>query len=146
MYIDDCIGEQYGGTDARKKRQTLIHSDKNVRKGILQKIQDDPRVTKVGRFLRKTSLDELPSLWNVLLGDMSLVGPRPHMPHEVEQYETRHKRLFTIKPGITGYAQLYGRDQVPFDEEAKLDLWYIQHRSFRLDIYILLATCKVVVK
>jgi lipopolysaccharide/colanic/teichoic acid biosynthesis glycosyltransferase len=68
------------------------------------------------------------------------------MPHEVAQYQPRHKRLFTIKPGITGYAQLYGRDQVPFDEEAKLDLWYIQHRSCALDCYILLATCKVLVK
>lgn len=77
---------------------------------------------------------------------MSLIGPRPHMPHEVAQYESRHRRLLTVKPGITGYAQLYGRDQVPFDEEAKLDLRYIQHRSIRLDLYILLATIKVVFK
>lgn len=77
---------------------------------------------------------------------MSLIGPRPHMPHEVAQYEPRHRRLLTVKPGITGYAQLYGRDQVPFDEEAKLDLRYIQHRSIRLDLYILLATIKVVCK
>lgn len=146
MFVDDCIGDSYGGKSAREKRQILIHSDKNIRKGILQKIQDDPRVTKVGRFLRKTSLDELPSLRNVLIGEMSLVGPRPHMPHEVAQYQARHKRLLTIKPGITWYAQLYGRDTVPFDEEAKLDLWYIQHWSFSLDLYILLATCKVIVK
>jgi exopolysaccharide biosynthesis polyprenyl glycosylphosphotransferase len=145
MYVEDCIGEGYGWLDARQKRQALINSDKNTRKGILQKIHDDPRVTLVGRFLRKTSLDELPSLWNVLWGDMSLVWPRPHMPHEVAQYQPRHKRLLTIKPGITGYAQLYGRDSVPFDDEAKLDLWYIQHWSFGLDLYILLATCKVVV-
>jgi lipopolysaccharide/colanic/teichoic acid biosynthesis glycosyltransferase len=101
MYIQDCIGEAYGGNQARDTRQTLIHSEKNIRKGILQKIDKDPRVTKVGNFLRKTSLDELASLRNVLKGDMSLVGPRPHMPHEVAQYETRHKRLFTIHPGIT---------------------------------------------
>jgi lipopolysaccharide/colanic/teichoic acid biosynthesis glycosyltransferase len=146
MYLQDCIWDSYGGAQARTKRQQLMNSDKNVRKGILQKIQDDPRVTKVGKFLRKTSLDELASLWNVFVGEMSLVWPRPHMPHEVAQYQAWHKRLLTIKPGITGYAQLYGRDQVPFDEEAKLDLRYIQHRSFALDCYILLATCKVLVK
>jgi lipopolysaccharide/colanic/teichoic acid biosynthesis glycosyltransferase len=75
---------------------------------------------------------------------MSLVGPRPHLPREVEQYADRHQRLFYVKPWITGYAQLHGRDKVPFDEEAKLDLWYIQHRSLWLDMYVLFATIKVI--
>lgn len=110
----------------------------------MPKIAHDPRVTRVGAFLRKTSLDELPSLWSVLMGDMSLVGPRPHLPREVDQYADRHQRLFQVKPGITGYAQLHGRDKVPFDEEAKLDLRYINNRSLWLDLYVLFATIKVV--
>jgi lipopolysaccharide/colanic/teichoic acid biosynthesis glycosyltransferase len=94
--------------------------------------------------MRKTSLDELPSLVSVLVGTMSLVWPRPHMTHEVEKYDWWHKRLLSIKPGITGYAQLFGRDKLPFDEEAKLDLYYIQHWSMILDWYVLVGTVKVV--
>jgi lipopolysaccharide/colanic/teichoic acid biosynthesis glycosyltransferase len=111
----------------------------------LTKIKDDPRVTRVGKFLRKTSLDELPSLWSVLIGDMSLVGPRPHLEHEVDQYDSWQERLFSIKPGITGYAQLFGRDNLPFEEEAKLDLYYIQNWSVTMDIYVLVGTIKVIV-
>lgn len=110
----------------------------NVRRGELQKIKDDPRVTKLGKFLRKTSLDELPSLFSVLMGTMSLVGPRPHELFEVDRYKTRQKRLLSIKPGITGYAQLFGRDTLIFNDEAKLDLYYIQHRSLLLDIYVVI--------
>lgn len=146
MYTHLSTGENYGWRSAELLKKTLIESPLNIRKGILSKFKDDPRVTKIGRFLRKSSLDELPSLYNVLIWEMSLVWPRPHEPHEVAKYHTRHKRLFTIKPGITGYAQLHGRDQVPFDEEAKLDLRYIQHWSFWFDLYILLVTCKVIVK
>jgi len=128
MYTHHSLGAGYGGKEAEQLYAQLIQSDQNVRKGILPKIANDPRVTRVGARLRKTSLDELPSLRSVLIGDMSLIWPRPHLPREVEQYADRHERLFTVKPGITGYAQLYGRDKVPFDEEAKLDLRYIQHR------------------
>jgi lipopolysaccharide/colanic/teichoic acid biosynthesis glycosyltransferase len=134
----------YGWVQAEQLYEDLIHSEQNVRVGILPKIAHDPRVTPVGRWLRKTSLDELPSLRSVLMGDMSLVWPRPHLPREVAQYADWHQRLFYVKPWITGYAQLHGRDKVPFDEEAKLDLWYIQHRSLWLDIYVLFATIKVI--
>ena len=143
MYTHLSTGEGYGGATARNYERELELSDANIRKGQLMKIQDDPRVTRLGKFLRKYSLDEFPSLRCVLVGDMSLVWPRPHLPHEVAKYDPWHERLFAVKPGITGYAQLYGRDKVPFDEEARLDLRYIQHRSVRLDLYVLFATVKV---
>ena len=136
----------YGGKEADELYQKLIQSDANVRQGILPKIKNDPRVTRVGRFLRKTSLDELPQLFCVLRGTMSLVGPRPHLPEEVKNYESWQKRLLSIKPWITWYAQVFGRDSLDFEEEAKLDLYYIQNRSLFLDAYIILATFWVVFK
>ena len=145
MFVDQCVGEQYGGQHARKQRQKLINSDKNIRKGTLQKIKDDPRVTRVWKFIRKTSIDELPNLFSVITGKMSLIGPRPHMPHEVAQYKPRQKRLLSIKPGITWYAQIFGRDELSFEEEAQLELTYIQNRTIFLDLYIIIATLHVLV-
>ena len=144
MYTHLSTGEKYGGGKAEKIYQALKKSKKNVRKWVLAKIEDDPRITPVGKILRKTSLDELPSLRSVLKGNMSLVWPRPHMPDEVNQYDKRQERLFSIKPGITGYAQIFWRDKLSFDEEARLDLYYIQNRSLFLDIYVLVSTIKVV--
>lgn len=144
MYTDMSVG--YGGEKADKLYQKLIKSDANVRQWVLPKIANDPRVTRVGRFLRKTSLDELPQLFCVLRWTMSIVGPRPHLPNEVKKYELRQRRLLAIKPGITWYAQVFGRDNLDFEEEAKLDLYYIQNRSLFLDIYIILATFGVVFK
>lgn len=118
----------------------------NNRKGPLVKIKNDPRITKFGRFLRRTSLDELPQLWNVLKGNMSLVGPRPHLPEEVEDYEKHHKFLLTIKPGITGLSQINGRSDLDFDEEVRLDTFYIKHWSPFLDLKILLKTIFVVLR
>ncbi len=106
----------------------------------LFKLGHDPRITRVGRFLRRTSLDELPQLFNVLAGDMSLVGPRPPIPYEVGHYETWHKRRLYTRPGITGLWQVHGRSCVPFDEMVRLDLHYIEHMSLSLDLKILLAT------
>jgi len=146
MFTKDCIGENYGGTKARNKRQKLINSDANIRKWELQKIHNDPRITKIGKLLRKTSLDELPNLFSVIIGKMSLVGPRPHMPHEIKKYKHRQKRVLSIKPGVTGYAQIFGRDNLSFDDEARLDLYYIQHRSLFLDFYIIFGTLGVVFK
>lgn len=143
MYTELCVGDTYGGTKAMEYRQKLMASDANIRKGELQKIENDPRVTRVGKFLRATSLDELPNLFSVIVGTMSLIGPRPHLPSEVARYKPRHKRLLTIKPGITGYAQIHGRDTLTFDDEAHYDLYYIQHRSLRLDLYIIFSTIKV---
>ena len=119
----------------------------NTRKDTpMVKIKNDPRVTKIGGVLRKTSLDELPQLFNVLWGDMSLVGPRPHLPEEVANYQKHHKFVLTIKPGITGMAQTSGRSDLDFEREVKLDTYYIENWSLLLDIKILIKTILVVFK
>jgi lipopolysaccharide/colanic/teichoic acid biosynthesis glycosyltransferase len=100
----------------------------------------DPRITRVGRFLRRTSLDELPQLWNVLRGDMSVIGPRPTLRYQVEQYDARQRRRLEVKPGLTGWAQVNGRAALPWPEQIELDVWYVEHRSPRLDLEILLKT------
>jgi lipopolysaccharide/colanic/teichoic acid biosynthesis glycosyltransferase len=112
----------------------------------LFKIADDPRVTPLGRILRRTSLDELPQLWNVLIGDMSLVGPRPPLHYEVEQYRSWHwRRVLEAKPGVTGLWQVAGRSRTTFDEMVRLDLRYVRTRSLWTDVKILLATPRAVV-
>ncbi|HLG26126.1 MAG TPA: sugar transferase [Candidatus Gracilibacteria bacterium] len=122
-------------------------AEKNTREGSpLVKIKDDPRVTRVGRFLRKTSIDELPQLLNVLKGEMSLVGPRPHLPEEVANYKKHHKFVLTIKPGITGMAQISGRSDLDFEEEVRLDTYYIEHWSLWLDIKIIFKTFGALLK
>ncbi len=119
-------------------------AEKSHRKGPLLKIKNDPRITPFGKFLRRSSLDELPNLWNVLKGDMSLVGPRPHLPEEVEKYEDSAHFLLTIKPGITGLSQISGRSDLDFEEEVRLDSYYIKHWSLWLDLKILVKTIFVV--
>ncbi len=119
-------------------------ADKSHRKGPLLKIKNDPRITPFGKFLRRTSLDELPNLWNVFKGDMSLVGPRPHLPEEVEKYEDPARFLLTIKPGITGLSQISGRSDLDFEEEVRLDSYYIKHWSLWIDLKILIKTVFVV--
>jgi exopolysaccharide biosynthesis polyprenyl glycosylphosphotransferase len=121
--------------------------DKNLRAGTpLVKIKDDPRVTRVGRFIRKYSLDELPQLWNVLIGNMSLVGPRPHLPEEVEKYQNHHKFVLTIKPGLTGLPQTSGRSDLDFETEVKLDRYYIEHWSTWFDIKLIFKTIGILLK
>jgi lipopolysaccharide/colanic/teichoic acid biosynthesis glycosyltransferase len=100
----------------------------------------DARITRVGRVLRKLSLDELPQLWNVLRGDMSLVGPRPTLAYQVERYTPRQHRRLDVKPGLTGWAQIHGRAALPWDERIELDVWYVEHRSPLVDLKILLRT------
>jgi lipopolysaccharide/colanic/teichoic acid biosynthesis glycosyltransferase len=100
----------------------------------------DPRITGVGRLLRRLSLDELPQLWNVVRGDMSLIGPRPTLAYQVEGYTPRQRRRLEVKPGITGWAQIHGRAQLPWDERIELDVWYVEHRSPLLDLKILART------
>ena len=100
----------------------------------------DPRITKVGRVLRRLSLDELPQLWNVVRGDMSLIGPRPTLRYQVDQYTPRQRRRLEIKPGVTGWAQVNGRTKLPWDERIELDLWYVENRSPWLDLKILART------
>jgi len=114
--------------------------------GPLFKMKNDPRITSVGKWLRRTSLDELPQLLNVVKGQMSLVGPRPHEPEEVSRYQRGYKKLLEILPGMTGMAQVSGRSNLPFAEEAKLDIFYIENWSLLLDLIILLKTAKVVIR
>jgi lipopolysaccharide/colanic/teichoic acid biosynthesis glycosyltransferase len=100
----------------------------------------DPRITRVGRVLRRLSLDELPQLWNVVRGEMSLIGPRPTLAYQVEQYTPRQRKRLDVKPGITGWAQIHGRASLPWEERIELDVWYVEHRSPGVDLKILLRT------
>ncbi len=100
----------------------------------------DPRITRVGRTLRKLSIDELPQLWNVVRGDMSVVGPRPTLAYQVERYTPRQRRRLDVRPGITGWAQVHGRARLPWEERIELDVWYVEHRSPLLDLKILART------
>jgi len=106
--------------------------------------EGDERITRIGAFLRRTSLDELPNLWNVLRGEMSIVGPRPTLTVQVEQYTQRERGRLAVKPGITGWAQINGRASLPWPERIELDLWYVEHRSLRLDLEILARTTRMV--
>jgi lipopolysaccharide/colanic/teichoic acid biosynthesis glycosyltransferase len=108
------------------------------------KLQNDPRITSIGRFLRRLSLDEVPQLINVLRGDMSVVGPRPPIPYEVEAYELWHRKRLDMKPGLTGLWQVSGRNRLPFEEMVKLDLFYIENWSILFDLKIILRTVLVV--
>ena len=108
--------------------------------------EGDPRITRVGAFLRRTSLDELPNLINVLRGEMSIVGPRPTIPVQVEQYTERQRGRLRVKPGTTGWAQVNGRASLPWAERIELDLWYVEHESLRLDLRILARTLRILVR
>ncbi|WP_326511622.1 sugar transferase [Clostridium intestinale] len=112
----------------------------NEMSGPMFKIKDDPRVTKIGKFIRKTSIDELPQLFNVLKGEMSLVGPRPSLPEEVEKFEVWMMKRLEIKPGLTCYWQISGRNNIDFEEWMKLDIKYVQDRSICIDIKLILKT------
>ena len=126
--------------DAEERKKELM--EKNEMKGLMFKMKDDPRVTKVGKFIRATSIDELPQFFNVLKGDMSLVGTRPPTVDEFQQYKGYHKRRLSIKPGITGMWQVSGRSDIEdFEEVVRLDLKYIDNWSLSLDIKIILKTC-----
>jgi lipopolysaccharide/colanic/teichoic acid biosynthesis glycosyltransferase len=102
--------------------------------------EGDPRITRVGRLLRRVSLDEVPQLWNVVRGEMSLVGPRPTLAYQVAKYTPRQRRRLDVKPGITGWAQIHGRARLPWDERIELDVWYVEHRSPWVDLKILART------
>ena len=118
----------------------------NEIEGAMFKMKDDPRITRVGHFIRKYSLDELPQLFNVLKGDMSLVGPRPPLPEEVAQYTDYQKQRLLVTPGCTGLWQVTVRNEADFDEMVDLDLKYIQQRGFMMDLCILIMTVKIMIK
>ena len=112
----------------------------NEMSGPMFKMKDDPRITKIGKFIRKTSIDELPQLINVLKGEMSLVGPRPSLPKEVAQFEPWMMRRLDVKPGLTCYWQVSGRNNIDFDDWMKLDIKYVEDRSIKLDIKLIFKT------
>ena len=129
--------------DAEQRKLALMKQNE-MAGGVIFKMKSDPRITRVGRFIRKASIDELPQLWNVLLGDMSLVGPRPPLPVEVNQYSLNDRRRLDVVPGITCIWQVSGRSDIPFDQQVQLDVQYIESHSIWLDIKLLLLTIPAV--
>ena len=129
--------------DAEARKQALEQQNE-MAGGVLFKMKRDPRITRVGRVIRKASIDELPQLWNVLVGDMSLVGPRPAVPSEVAQYSSHERGRLAVKPGITCLWQVSGRSDLPFEEQVALDIEYAGRRSLWLDLEILLRTVPAV--
>ena len=127
--------------NAEELKEKLAHQ--NEMSGPMFKMKDDPRVTKVGKFIRKTSLDELPQLWNVLKGDMSLVGPRPSLPKEVAQFEKWMYKRWSVKPGLTCFWQVSGRNNIDFEDWMKLDIKYVDERNIWIDIKLIFKTVLV---
>ena len=140
MQTQHCVGKEYGDDSALKYEKELIDKQNTKQGEPVYKIANDPRLTGIGKFIRRWSIDELPQFFNVLAGNMSLVGPRPHQPREVARYEHHHKKVISIKPGITGLAQISGRSDLSFEDEVKLDTYYIENWSLLFDLSILLRT------
>jgi lipopolysaccharide/colanic/teichoic acid biosynthesis glycosyltransferase len=130
--------------DADSLKEEL--TDLNEKDAVTFKITDDPRITSLGKFLRRWSIDELPQLLNVLRGQMSLVGPRPPLAEEVAQYENFERRRLLVKPGLTGLWQVSGRADLSWEDSVRLDLYYVENWSFALDLVILARTVNVVIK
>jgi lipopolysaccharide/colanic/teichoic acid biosynthesis glycosyltransferase len=142
IYRQRRIGRHGEPFDMYKLR-TMVTGAEAIGSGLAVN-EGDPRITRVGAVLRRFSIDELPNLVNVLRGDMAIVGPRPTIPVQVEQYTERQRGRLAVRPGITGWAQVNGRTALPWDERIELDLWYIEHRSWRLDLRILARTAAIV--
>jgi lipopolysaccharide/colanic/teichoic acid biosynthesis glycosyltransferase len=148
--------ESHGGAIYRQRRvglngeefdvlklRTMVTGAEHIGAGMAID-EGDTRITRVGGFLRRTSLDEIPNLINVLRGDMAIIGPRPTIPVQVAQYTERQRGRLAVKPGLTGWAQVNGRAALPWADRIELDLWYIEHRSWRLDFQILMRTARMV--
>jgi lipopolysaccharide/colanic/teichoic acid biosynthesis glycosyltransferase len=125
------------------KLRTMVTGAEGLGRGLAV-VEGDPRITRIGRLLRRTSIDELPNLVNVLRGEMSIIGPRPTVPVQVERYTERQRGRLSVKPGITGWAQVHGRTELPWADRIELDLFYVEHRSWRLDLEILRRTAVMV--
>jgi lipopolysaccharide/colanic/teichoic acid biosynthesis glycosyltransferase len=138
LYKQTRVGKDGGDFELLKLR-TMIVGAETVGAGLAVN-EGDSRITRSGRLLRKLSLDELPQLWNVLRGDMSVIGPRPTLRYQVERYTERQLRRLRVKPGITGWAQIHGRAALPWDERIELDVWYVENRSPLVDLKILART------
>jgi lipopolysaccharide/colanic/teichoic acid biosynthesis glycosyltransferase len=143
IYTQTRVGKD-GGLFEIYKLRTMVHGAEFTGAGLAIHEGDD-RITRLGRFLRRYSLDELPNLWNVLRGEMSIIGPRPTLQVQVDQYTERERGRLAVKPGITGWAQVNGRASLPWSERIELDLWYVEHRTLALDFEILVRTVRMVV-
>jgi exopolysaccharide biosynthesis polyprenyl glycosylphosphotransferase len=138
LYRQERVGQHGRRFMFYKFRSMVVDAE---RQGLRWEVShDDPRITRVGRWLRRYSLDELPQLLNVLRGQMSFVGPRPTLAYQVERYTARQRRRLEVKPGLTGWAQVHGRNAIDWDERIELDVWYIDHWSLALDLRIMLRT------
>ncbi len=148
VFTQKRVGKDGKEFDMYKLRSMVVNAEEikeklkeqNEMSGPMFKIKDDPRITRIGKFIRKTSIDELPQLVNVLKGDMSLVGPRPSLPNEVKEFETWMLKRLNVKPGLTCYWQVMGRNNIDFEDWMKLDVKYVNERSFWLDIKLIFKT------
>jgi lipopolysaccharide/colanic/teichoic acid biosynthesis glycosyltransferase len=138
VYRQTRVGK--GGADFELLKLRTMVVDAEKQGAGLAVNQGDPRITRVGRILRRLSLDELPQLWNVVRGEMSVIGPRPTLRYQVERYTPHQARRLEVKPGITGWAQVHGRASLPWEQRIELDVWYVEHRTPWLDLKILAKT------
>ncbi len=143
IYRQRRVGRHGAQFDVLKLR-TMVAGAEAMGSGLAIN-EGDPRITRLGALLRRTSVDELPNLVNVLRGEMAIIGPRPTIPVQVAQYTKRQRGRLAVKPGITGWAQVHGRASLPWAERIELDLWYIEHRSWRLDLRILACTARALI-
>ena len=138
LYRQTRVGKDGADFELLKLRTMVVGAERQGAGYAVDK--GDPRITNVGRVLRRLSIDELPQLWNVVRGDMSVIGPRPTLRYQVEQYDERQLHRLDVKPGITGWAQIHGRAALPWADRIELDLWYVRHRDWKTDLLILLRT------
>jgi lipopolysaccharide/colanic/teichoic acid biosynthesis glycosyltransferase len=156
FYVQQRVGKNHRPFNCIKFRTMVINADEVLEKLLADcpqsreefdrdfKLRDDPRITWIGKFLRLSSLDEFPQFWNVLMGDMSVVGPRPLVPEELHKYGNRINRVLTIQPGLTGLWQVSGRNDIPYPQRVYIDVYYVNYRTFLMDLWIILKTLGVV--
>jgi lipopolysaccharide/colanic/teichoic acid biosynthesis glycosyltransferase len=138
IYRQTRVGHNNVDFELLKLRTMIVDAERQGAGYAVHK--GDTRITRVGRILRRISIDELPQLWNVMRGDMSIIGPRPTLRYQVDQYDDRQRHRLDVKPGITGWAQIHGRAALPWAERIELDLWYVRHHDWKTDLLILLRT------
>ncbi|WP_330202462.1 sugar transferase [Cyanobacterium sp. Dongsha4] len=156
FYAQERVGKNYRHFKCIKFRTMVVNADQVLEKMLSEcpekrrefeenfKLKEDPRITWIGKFLRLTSLDEFPQFWNVLMGDMSVVGPRPLVPDELHKYGSKMERVLTVKPGITGLWQVSGRNDIPYPQRVLIDVYYVNHHNWLLDLWIIIKTIGVV--
>lgn len=157
FYVQQRIGQNHKPFGCIKFRTMIDNADEVLESIVAQspeilqefqdtfKLKDDPRVTKIGKFLRLTSLDEFPQFWNVLKGDMSVVGPRPLVPEELHKYGNSIDKVLTIRPGITGLWQVSGRNDIPYPQRVQMDVYYVSRQNWLLDVWVIIKTIGVII-